>query len=105
MMGLPRILSGLLLALPLAAADYPQLLAEFRKTKPETTAVHVMSESPLLVAVTGPQGSRQTPSNWGKGELLGVFAHRGDQIVAITVLPTEMETAVRIDQQTSDSIT
>jgi hypothetical protein len=93
------------LSLTLAAADYPQLLAEFRKTNPDVSMVHVMAETPLLVAVTGPQGTRQTPSDWGKGQLLGVFAHRGDQIVPITVLPTEIPSAVWVDQQTPDSIT
>jgi len=96
----------MLAAVPLAAADYPQLLAEFQKTKPNVSAVHVIAESPLLVAVTGSQGSRQDPPAWGEGELLGVFAHRGDQLVPISVLPNDVAPAtVKIQRQTADSIT
>ena len=95
-----------LAALPLAAADEAQLLAQFRKTKPEVSQVHVMAEQPLLVAVTGPQGSRPTPSTWARGELLGVFARQGDQIVQISIVPNDdYPTAVWIDRQTPDSIT
>ena len=61
--------------------------------------VHVIAESPLLVAATGQQG-------WGKGELLGVFAHRGEQIVNISMVPNDnFPTGVRIDSETADSIT
>src|SRR4051812_19082550 len=105
-MDLIRIFSIAAVAcLPLSAADYPQLLAEFQKTKPEVTAVHVIAETPLLVAVTGPQGSRQSPSSWGTGQLLGVFAHRGNGIVPVTVVPAEADGAVWIEHQTADSIT
>ncbi len=94
------------LAFPLAAADYPQLLAEFQKTNPSVTMVHVMAETPLLVAVTGPQGTRQTPSDWAKGQLLGVFAHRGEQLVPISILPNDdYPDTVWVDRQTPDSIT
>jgi hypothetical protein len=89
-----------LLALPLAAADDAQLLAEFHKTKPEVSQVHVLQEQPLLVAVTGQRGT------WERGELLGVFAQRGEQIVPISILPNEeFPIGVRIERQTSDSIT
>jgi hypothetical protein len=91
---------------PLAAADNSQLLSEFRKTRPDVTQVRVLAETPLLVAVTGQQGTRQTPSDWARGELLGVFAHRGDQIVQISMVPnTDFPNAVWIEGQSPDSIT
>src|SRR5690242_5893031 len=107
MMGLlTRWLTAALIAMPLAAADYPQLLAEFQKTKSDASAVHVIVESPLLVAVTGPQDSREPASAWGEGELLGVFAHRGDRIVPISVLPNDVAPAtVKVQHETADSIT
>jgi hypothetical protein len=86
--------------LPLAAAaDDPQLLAEFRKTRPDVSQVHVIAETPLLVAASGEKG-------WGKGELLGVFARRGEQIVQIAMLPNdEFPASVSIGPQSADSIT
>jgi hypothetical protein len=91
------------LSLPILAADYPQLLAEFQKTRPEVTAVHVIAETPLVVAVTGPQQPNQ--HLWSEGELLGVFAHRGSGIVPIAVVPNQDETTdVRIADQTAGSI-
>jgi hypothetical protein len=96
----------MLVLLPLSAADYPQLLDEFRKTRPDVSKVHVIAESPLLVAVTGDQTEQQTPSQWAKGELLGVFAHRGDGIVQISMVPNDdFPAAVWIDSQSPDSIT
>jgi hypothetical protein len=87
------------LVLPVTAAENPELLNEFRKTKPDVSQVHVIAETPLLVAVTGQQ-------RWGTGELLGVFARRGEQIVQISILPNnEFTTAVRVERQTADSIT
>src|SRR5690242_8003527 len=84
---------------PLLAADNLQLLTEFRKTRPDVSQVHVIAETPLLVAVTGQQ-------RWSGGELLGVFGRRGEQIVPITVLPNgEFPSAVRVERQTADSIT
>lgn len=93
-----------LVLLPLAAAaDNAQLLAEFRKTKPDVSQVHVISEQPLLVATTVPATGAK---GWQKGELLGVFAHRGDQIVPISVSPNDdFPTEISIDRQTADSIT
>jgi len=94
------------IALPLAAADDAQLLAEFQKTKPDVREVHVIAEQPLLVATTGKPGTRQTAADWPRGELLGVFAHRGDQIVPISIQANEeFPTAVCIERQTLDSIT
>ena len=91
---------------PLAAADNPQLLAEFRKTRPEVSEVHVIAETPLLVAVSGPQGTRTTPADWAKGELLGVFAHRGEQIVQISMVPNnDFASALWIERQGPDFIT
>jgi hypothetical protein len=93
-----RIAWFAVLAASLQAADNAQLLTEFRKTKPDASQVHVLAEEPLLVAVTGEDG-------WGKGELLGVFAHRGDQIVPISVLPNgDYPSEIRIDRQTDHSI-
>jgi len=90
----------------MAAADNPQLLAEFRKTRPEVSEVHVIAETPLLVAVTGQQGTRETPADWAKGELLGVFAHRGDQIVQISMVPNnDFSSALWIDREGPDFIT
>lgn len=81
------------------AADDAKLLDEFRKTNPSVSQVHVIAEFPLLVAATGQQG-------WGKGELLGVFARRGEQIVNISMVPNDnFPTGVRIDSETADSIT
>jgi hypothetical protein len=95
------VLAGALLS-PLSAADNAgkaQLLAEFRKTKPEVSEVHVIAESPLLVAATGTEG-------WPHGELLGVFAHRGEQIVPISIVPnTDYPDLIRIKRQATDSIT
>ncbi len=94
------------MALPLAAADNAQLLAEFQKTKPDVSEVHVLTEQPLLVAVSGKQGTREIPATWARGELLGIFAHRGDQIVPISIQPNEeFPTAVWIEKQSPDSIT
>jgi hypothetical protein len=96
----------LALALPLAAADNAQLLAQFREIKPDVAEVHVIQETPLLVAVTGTQLARKTRADWGRGELLGVFAQRGDRIVQISIQPNkEFPTEVWIDRQSPDSIT
>ena len=85
--------------LPLVAAEDGQLLDEFRKTKADASQVHVIAESPLVVAVTG----RKT---WEKGELLGVFALRDGRAVPISILPNEGEPAlVFVNRQTSDSVT
>ncbi len=89
--------------LPLTAADSPQLdqqlVREFQKTNPSVSQIHVLAESPLLVAVSGPK-------DWAQGELLGVFARSGDQLLQISMLPNDdFPTAIRIEQQTPDSIT
>jgi hypothetical protein len=84
---------------PLLADDNAQLLAEFQKTKPDVSQVHVIAETPLLVGATGMK-------DWGKNELLGVFARRGEQIVQISVLPNEGDAArVSVDRTSPDSIT
>lgn len=94
-----RTLVCAFVVMPLAATDNPQLLGEFRKTNPGVSEVHVLAESPLLVATTGPQG-------WAKGELLGVFAHRGDQVVQIAMVPNDdFPASVSIQGQSPDSIT
>lgn len=94
------------LALPLAAADDAQLLARFRETKPDVGEVHVIQETPLLVTVTGRQLGRTTRADWPRGELLGVFAQRGDKLVQISMQTNaEFPTEVWIDRQTPDSIT
>lgn len=85
--------------LPLAAADDAQLLAEFQKTKADVSNVHVIAASPLVVATTGAKA-------WEKGELLGVFAPRGAQVVPISILPNEGDRAlVFVNRETADSIT
>jgi hypothetical protein len=95
-----------LISLPLTAAGNTQLLAKFQETKPDVSEVHVIQEQPLLVAVTGKQLGRETRADWPRGELLGVFAHRGDGIVQISMQPnSEFPTEVWIDRQTPDSIT
>ena len=104
------LVCALVLALPLIAADDAQLLDQFRKTKPDVSEVHVIAEQPLLIATTGKragiQGTGKTPSSWARGELLGVFARRGDQIVPISIQPNEeFPTAVWIERQSPDSIT
>ena len=92
--------------LPLAAADNPELLAAFRQTKPAVAEVHVITESPLLVAVSGPQGTRKAPASWAKGELLGVFVSRGGRLVQVSMVPNnDFDAAVWIERQASDSIT
>ena len=94
------------MSLRLAAADVAPLLAEFRKTKPEVSQVHVVQETPLIVAVTGQQGTRRTPADWARGELLGLFAHRGEQMVAISIVPNnDFPSAIWIDAQDAYSIT
>jgi hypothetical protein len=97
---------ALVLALPLAAADDAQLLARFQETKPDVAEVHVIQEEPLLVAVTGRQLGRKTRADWPRGELLGVFAHRGEKVVQISMQANaEFPTEVWVDRQSSDSIT
>jgi hypothetical protein len=94
-----KALAAGLTLLPAMAADNAQLLAEFRKTKPDIAQVHVVAETPLLVAVSGEHG-------WAKGELLGVFAHRGDEIVPISMVPNnDYPAIVSIEHQSADSIT
>lgn len=91
-----------------AAAQVPQsaVLAEFRKTKPDVAEIDVIAEQPLIVAVTGKQGTRRVPADWAKGELLGVFARRGDGVVAISMVPNEEgERSVWVDRQEADSVT
>lgn len=98
-----RTLVCALLVLALRAAEDPhllaQVLAEFHKTKPAVSEVHVIAETPLLVAATGQHG-------WAHGDLLGIFARRGEQLVSISVLPNEdLPTNVWIDHAGPDSIT
>ncbi len=90
-----------------AANGDPQLLAEFRKTRADVSEVHVIAETPLMVAVSGPQSTRPAPPfTWAKGELLGVFAHSGDHIVQISMSPNDdFPTAIWIDRQNPGSIT
>jgi hypothetical protein len=104
-MTLTQVLFIALLSLPLAAADNAQLLAKFQETRPDVSEVHVIQEQPLLVAVTGKQGTRETRADWGPGELLGVFVQRGNRIVQISVQPNSVATEVWIDRQGPDFIT
>jgi hypothetical protein len=93
------LVCAFVLALPLAAADDEQLLKEFQKTNPNVSEVSVIAEEPLLVAVTGDEGT------WERGELLGVFAYRGDQIVPISIQTNkEFPTQVWVQSVTTDSI-
>ena len=106
MMTVTRTLVCALFALPLTAADDAQLLAEFHKTRPDVSEVHVIADQALLVAVTGKQGTRESPADWARGELLGVFAHLGDQILPISIQPNDQfPTTVWIERQSPDSIT
>lgn len=95
------------LVLPLAASgDKAGVLLEFQKIRPDLAEVHVIAENPLLVAVTGTQGPEKTPATWARGELLGVFAHRGDGLVPITIQPNEeFPTSVWVENENADSIT
>ena len=95
-----------ILALPVAAADNSQLLAEFRKIDPGISQFHVIAETPLVVAITGRHGAAETPSVWGRDELLGVFARRGEQFVTVSILPNnDFPAALWIASQAPDSIT
>jgi hypothetical protein len=90
----------LALTLPVAAADDPQLLKAFQNSNPDVSQVHIISDEALLVAVTGQQGT------WERGEMLGVFAHRGDQLVPISIQTNkEFPTQVWVQGQAPDSIT
>src|SRR5579871_2516996 len=90
---------GTLAWLALRAADNAQLLAEFRKTKPDAAQVHMIAKTPLVVATTGGQ-------QWMNGELLGVFGHRGAQIVPIAILPnTDSPRFASIENESADSVT
>jgi len=94
------------LASPLAAADDAQLLTEFLKIKPDVAEVSVIAEKPLVVAVTGKQGTGETAADWARGELLGVFAQRGEKMVPISIQPNqEFPTEVSIEREEPDSIT
>ena len=88
------------------AALNDQLLDEFRKTKADVSEVRVLAQDPLVVALTGQEDKLDHPPQWAKGELLGVFAHRGEQIVPISILPnTDFPTAVWIKRHGPDFIT
>jgi hypothetical protein len=93
-------------ALALAAVDEQQLLDELRKTKAEISLVRVLAEEPLVVVVTGAPGKPGAPPEWAKGELLGVFARRGERVVPISIIPnSDFPTAIWIGRQGPDSIT
>lgn len=93
-------------ALAMAAVDEQQILDELRKTKAEISTVRVLAEEPLVVVVTGASGKRGAPAEWARGELLGVFARRGESIVPISIVPnSDFPTAIWIKRQSSDSIT
>src|SRR5262245_43166513 len=87
----------------LMAADLnQQILGEFRKTKADVEKIYVIAEQPLAVAVTG----TDRRADWPRNELLGIFAHRGDQLVPVSILPNhDYPVFVWIDHQTGDSVT
>lgn len=90
----------LLLAIPLVADDNSQILAEFQKNQPGITQAHIIVDHPLLVAVSG------SGTGWERGQLLGVFARRGDRLVPITIQTNkEFPTQVWVQSQTPDSVT
>jgi hypothetical protein len=83
-----------------------QLLPEFQQVKPETWQLKILEEKPLVVAVSGKQGTRETPADWAPGQLLGVFARRGDKFLQIAMIPNEdYPGALWIERQSTDSVT